>query len=101
VLGDRGQRQRIARADDRRRRLDEQLGDDDVLVDALAAAFLDVLLEVAGDADQLARPLDRRDQIDGRNGLALVAAGRDLARLVEGSFAGLEDPPDASARSTT
>ena len=61
---DAGQRDGLARPDDRRRGLDEQLRDDLGLVDALAAALLDVRLEVAGHRQQLARSPDRRQELD-------------------------------------
>ena len=88
---------------------DEELRDDDVLVDPLATTLFDVGLEVAGDADDLARAGQRRDEADASERPAFLAAVGDLAsgverrspfcRIVRRSEESL--PSDASARSMT
>ena len=93
---------RLARPDDRRRRLDEQLRHDLRLVDALSPALLDVGLEVAGDREQLARPADRREQLDRRERLAAAGVGRG-ARGVEGrgpAWSSASRSPRTGRRST-
>ena len=102
------QLERLARGDDRGARLDEQLRDDLVLVDGRATALHDVLLEVAGNRQELPRPRHRGEELHRSDGRPTRRRRGDAAGLGDcvgspldgGCGSASSRPPDASARST-